>query len=361
MRVPGAVSETSQRQLGDSDSPIEDELEDAFTRMVDEGSQRLHRSWREVLVTGFFGGTEVAMGVLAYLSVLHATGDPLLAGLAFAIGFLALLLGRSELFLFTKPDNAALFSSAGFWPIARAGDQAVLMENSRERLSRYCRQLTMYRQPGEKIGAIVMNANPFTLGHRYLVQQACQECDWVHLFVVQENASEFPYEDRLALLEAGVADLKNLSIHPGSDYMISRATFPSYFLKSQKIINHCHMALDLQLFRKEIAPALGINRRYVGTEPMCAVTAQYNKEMAYWLTTRAVDAPEIELHEIERQQLAAQPISACRVRDLLAKKGPEAVKALVPESTYRYLWQHFSLSKTSSPKIQTPQLQPLAG
>ena len=66
--------------------------------MVDEGSQRLHRSWREVLVTGFFGGTEVAMGVLAYLSVLHATGDPLLAGLAFAIGFLALLLGRSELF-----------------------------------------------------------------------------------------------------------------------------------------------------------------------------------------------------------------------------------------------------------------------
>jgi formate/nitrite transporter FocA (FNT family) len=92
------VSETSQRDLGESDSPIEDELEDAFTRMVDEGTQRLHRSWREVLVTGFFGGTEVAMGVLAYLSVLNVTHQPLLAGLAFSIGFLALLLGRSELF-----------------------------------------------------------------------------------------------------------------------------------------------------------------------------------------------------------------------------------------------------------------------
>lgn len=92
------MSATSQRQLGNSDSPIEDELEDAFNRMVDEGTQRLHRSWREVLVTGFFGGTEVAMGVLAYLSVLHATDDQLLAGLAFSIGFLALLLGRSELF-----------------------------------------------------------------------------------------------------------------------------------------------------------------------------------------------------------------------------------------------------------------------
>jgi len=92
------VSQTSQRQLGENDSPIEDELEDAFTRMVEEGTQRLHRTWREVLVTGFFGGTEVAMGVLAYLSVRDATGDPMLAGLAFSVGFLALLLGRSELF-----------------------------------------------------------------------------------------------------------------------------------------------------------------------------------------------------------------------------------------------------------------------
>ena len=90
--------DTDQRELGDSDSPIEDALEQAFNRMVDEGTQRLHRSPREVLVTGFFGGTEVAMGVLAYLSVLLATGNPLLAGLAFSVGFLALLLGRSELF-----------------------------------------------------------------------------------------------------------------------------------------------------------------------------------------------------------------------------------------------------------------------
>lgn len=110
------VTETSQRQLGDSDSPIEDELEEAFTRMVDEGSQRLHRSWREVLVTGFFGGTEVAMGVLAYLSVLAQTHNSLLAGLAFSIGFLALLLGRSELFTegFLVPVTTVAAKRAGF-------------------------------------------------------------------------------------------------------------------------------------------------------------------------------------------------------------------------------------------------------
>jgi formate/nitrite transporter FocA (FNT family) len=92
------MARASRRDLGDTDSPLEDELEDAFTRMVGEGTQRLHRSMREVLVTGFFGGTEVAMGVLAYLAVRDATGSPLLGGLAFSIGFLALLLGRSELF-----------------------------------------------------------------------------------------------------------------------------------------------------------------------------------------------------------------------------------------------------------------------
>lgn len=92
------MSQTNQRELGESDSPIEDELEYAFRRMVDEGTQRLHRSWREVLVTGFFGGTDIAVGVLAYLAVLDATQQPLLAALAFSVGFLALLLGRSELF-----------------------------------------------------------------------------------------------------------------------------------------------------------------------------------------------------------------------------------------------------------------------
>jgi [citrate (pro-3S)-lyase] ligase len=273
--------------------------------------------------------------------------EPALRGHGLALRLMTTLINqafslqRYELFLFTKPENEALFAECGFHLLASVDDQVILMENSATRIQRYCRQLAQQRQPGQRIGGIVMNANPFTLGHRYLVQQACRECDWVHLFVVQENASEFPYEDRLALIKAGVADFKNLTVHPGSDYLISRATFPSYFLKSQKIINHCHMALDLQLFRQQIAPALGINRRYVGTEPLCPVTAQYNREMAYWLTTETLSAPVIELHEIERRQQAAQPISACRVRELLARKGPDAVRSLVPETTYRYLWQHY--------------------
>jgi formate/nitrite transporter FocA (FNT family) len=87
-----------RRALGETEGPLEDALEQSFTRQVLEGTQRLSRSWPEVLVTGFVGGTEVALGVLAFLAVLHDTGDHLLAGLAFSVGFVALLLGRSELF-----------------------------------------------------------------------------------------------------------------------------------------------------------------------------------------------------------------------------------------------------------------------
>jgi [citrate (pro-3S)-lyase] ligase len=106
------------------------------------------------------------------------------------------------------------------------------MENSRERLTRYCRQLAMYRQPGRKIGAIVMNANPFTLGHRWLVEQAARQCDWLHLFVVKEDAS-VSLSGSLHANRKGIAGIDKVTLHPGSAYLISRATFPGYFLKEQ--------------------------------------------------------------------------------------------------------------------------------
>lgn len=98
--MPETIQHADQnpKARGTTEGPMEDALEHAFQRQVGEGVQRLGRPWREVLVTGFFGGTEVAIGVLALTAVVHETGSPLLGGLAFSVGFLALLLGRSELF-----------------------------------------------------------------------------------------------------------------------------------------------------------------------------------------------------------------------------------------------------------------------
>jgi formate/nitrite transporter FocA (FNT family) len=115
------MNQDLRQGLGKTGSPLEDELEDAFARMVGEGTQRLHRSWREVLVTGFFGGAEVGMGVLAYLAVREATGNPMIAGLAFSIGFLALLLGRSELFTegFLVPVTTVVAKRASLAQLAK--------------------------------------------------------------------------------------------------------------------------------------------------------------------------------------------------------------------------------------------------
>ena len=196
----------------------------------------------------------------------------------------------------------------------------------------------LFRQCGfSTLTSIVMNANPFTNGHRYLIQQAAAQCDWLHLFLVKEDSSRFPYEDRLDLVLKGTADIPRLTVHRGSEYIISRATFPCYFIKEQSVINHCYTEIDLKIFRQYLAPALGVTHRFVGTEPFCRVTAQYNQDMRYWLETPTISAPPIELVEIERLRYQEMPISASRVRQLLAKNDLTAIAPLVPAVTLHYL------------------------
>ena len=87
---------------GDADG-VEPEVsprdeEDTFDRLVDEGRQRLGRSWLQLIATGLLGGLDIGVGVLAVLLVHHVTDSPLLTALAFSVGFVALTLARSELF-----------------------------------------------------------------------------------------------------------------------------------------------------------------------------------------------------------------------------------------------------------------------
>lgn len=245
----------------------------------------------------------------------------------------------THLFIYTKTEYEALFRQCGFSTLANVPGIMVLMENSATRLKRYAESLTRLRHDGKKIGCIVMNANPFTNGHRYLIQQAAAQCDWLHLFLVKEDTSRFPYEDRFDLVIKGSADIPRLTVHRGSEYIISRATFPCYFIKEQSVINHCYTEIDLKIFRQYLAPALGITHRFVGTEPFCTVTAQYNHDMRFWLETPTLPAPPIELVEIERLCYQDTPISASLVRKLLVKKDLTAIAPLVPPATLHYLQQ----------------------
>lgn len=248
-------------------------------------------------------------------------------------------MGQKDLFLYTKPENEALFAGCGFIPLAKVPGAAVLMENNTRRLADYCRELEALKQPGEA-AALVMNCNPFTLGHRFLAEEAAGETDHVHLFVVREDSSEIPYEDRLALVQQGVAGIANLTVHPGSVYLISRATFPSYFLKDAAEVEKAYTGIDIQIFRKYIAPSLGITRRFVGTEPHSAITRRYNEDLAYWLTAPDVAAPPVALEILERKTVGGEAISASRVRELWRRGDMDGLHPLVPETTYAYLQTH---------------------
>ena len=242
----------------------------------------------------------------------------------------ALQAGHRHLFLYTKPQNRFLFSSLFFYPIA-ATDSVLLMENQQNGIGAFLDSQPVSAAEGI-VGAIVMNCNPFTLGHRYLVERAAMECDRLYVFVLSEDRSYFKAEDRMAMVKAGTADLPNVTVLPTGPYLISSATFPTYFLKDQSSAQDAQCELDVAIFGKHFAPHFGITRRYVGSEPFCPVTSAYNQALHKLL-------PEygITLYEIPRLETQSIPVSATNVRKLVETHDAEGVRALVPDTTFQYL------------------------
>jgi [citrate (pro-3S)-lyase] ligase len=256
--------------------------------------------------------------------------------------------GHSHLFLYTKPENVDFFRSCGFYVIAEVPGYVTLMENTPIGIRCCCDSLKKLRQPGRTIGAIVMNANPFTRGHRYLVDRAAEVCDWLHVFVVAEDVSLISYRDRFQLVKAGIEGIPRLTLHPGSEYMVSRATFSAYFFKEKGIVGDCFTAIDLLIFRNHIAPALGITHRFVGTEPFCPTTHKYNADMQHWLREPVSPSPAIEVIEIPRVVHDQVPISASEVRRLLAAGDYARIGGLVPPATHQLLMSKYRQGRSSA-------------
>lgn len=239
--------------------------------------------------------------------------------------------GHQQLKVFTKPENKGIFENFSFHAIASA-PKAILMENGNG-LRNYCSQLNaLAGDKGEKRGVIVMNANPFTLGHRYLVEQAAAQVDTLFIIVVKEDRSLFSYAERKAMIMAGVADIANVVVCEGSDYAISAATFPTYFLKQLSDATDTHITLDLDLFARHIAPALGATVRFAGSEPLDATTRRYNR-----LMTELLPAQGIDFVEIERCLINDNIVSATAVRDALTEQTLLKALPLVPHATVPYL------------------------
>lgn len=239
--------------------------------------------------------------------------------------------GIHPVFVFTKPDAVPSFLRLGFYTVAKS-DEVALLENSPTAFQQYLDHLSESKVTEEPAAGIVMNANPFTRGHLYLVETACRENAHVHLFVVSSEASSFPYEVRYQLIRDGTSHLKNLTLHAGGNYIISAATFPRYFIREADDVSRIQAELDLRLFGGRIAKVLGITRRYVGEEPYCMTTRLYNETMK-----RILPEYGIEVREISRLEDPDGAISASRVRNGIRQDDLEHLDDLVPDSTYEYL------------------------
>ena len=237
--------------------------------------------------------------------------------------------GNSHVFLYTKAKNDRIFRDLGFYEIARVEGELVFMENRRDGFARYLKKLEKTRREG-KSAAVVMNANPFTLGHRHLIEQAAAECDTLHLFLLSEEAGPIPFAVRKKLVREGVADLANVILHDSGPYIISSATFPSYFLRDEDAAILAHAKLDLAVFGK-IASALGVTARYVGEEKSSHVTALYNETMASELPKLG-----LSFRQIPRLAINGETVSASSVRQAIHDGKLTEAAFMLPESSLRY-------------------------
>jgi [citrate (pro-3S)-lyase] ligase len=237
--------------------------------------------------------------------------------------------GFDSLFVFTKPEYAVTFEALNFSLLA-SHERVALLEYGGGLERWLSSHLPLVREGLN--GAVVMNCNPFTLGHLHLVESAGSQVENLYLFVVREERSVFPFPVRFSLVAEGVANIANVLLLDTSSYAISGVTFPTYFLKGDDQIARIQMELDLLLFAGRIAPFFSISRRFFGSEPFCAVTSGYNEAMKRLLPVYGIDAVEVE-----RKGCADGIISASRVRELLKGNDHSLLQSYLPETTLAYL------------------------
>lgn len=182
------------------------------------------------------------------------------------------------------------------------------------------------------VGAIVMNANPFTKGHKHLVEYASKQVDYLYLFVLQEEKSQFSFEDRFAMVKLGTAEYKNVSVLKGGEFIISGNTFPEYFDSEEKCVD---CSKDIEIFACLIAPIFNIKTRFVGREPYSVITNQYNEQMK-----KILPEYDIELVEIERLAIKENTISATKVRKAKEEKNECILLDMLPETSIKYMLEN---------------------
>ncbi len=319
-----------------------DSLDFNFDRQAVEETIVLYNLNDEIIGTG-----SIQKNVLKYVAVAPKYRET--AAFSMIISQLTekAIANYKTVFVFTKPRNVIVFKGLGFRHIATSEPYFSLLEYGINSIANYQKMIRGYKQETQtdNVASVVVNCNPYTRGHQFLIEKAASENELLYLFVVQENLSVFPFDVRWNLIKKGTEHLKNIVMIPGGDYIVSGKTFPQYFLKGveEQEITQCQGGLDIHIFCKYIASELGIKKRYVGTETYCKTTAGYNDAMRKLLPECGIEFIEVDRKK-EIINNGEEYISASKVRDALRNGVLDKYWHLLPPVT-----QDFFLSEESEP------------
>ena len=250
-------------------------------------------------------------------------------------------------FIFTKIENINIFTSLGYELIHQI-ENVALLESGIYNIKKYLKAMKKQYNldANTKKSAIVMNCNLFTLGHKYLIEEAARQSREVLVFIVEEDKSSFPFIYRYAMVKEGVSHLHNVQVIKGGEYIISQATFPSYFLRKEDEVLKAYTTLDASIFGRYFCETLNITKRFVGEEPYCIVTNAYNDALKEILPTYGV-----EVVEVKRKAYMKDIISASKVRRLIKEGRISEIQQIVPSSTWEFL--NSSVGKEIMVKIKS--------
>ena len=251
-------------------------------------------------------------------------------------------------FVFTRPGNSLPFTGLGFTEIARAEPLYALLEFGFESVKTYQDYLKSLKAQAntDNVATLVVNCNPFTNGHKYLIEKASSENEIVYLLVVEEDLSAFPFSVRWELIRKGISHLKNVVMVRGGMYIVSGSIFPAYFLKNEIVseVMKNQAELDVRIFADYVVPVLDIKRRYAGTEYSDKTTEAYNLAMKTILPDAGVEIVEV-LRKAIGTDADNNPnyISASKVRLAIKEDRLADVAEFLPDSTRDYLLSDVSL------------------
>jgi len=294
-------------------------------------------------------GTGSHMGrILKYVAVAPKFRDTTAFALIVTYMTEKLLKIYKHTFVFTRPENSVRFCGLGYTLIATAEPLYAVLEFGFESIFTYQAYLKKLIVPVKTaaVAAIVVNCNPFTNGHKFLIEKAASENEVVYLFVVEEDLSAFPFLVRWELIRKGIGHLKNVVMVKGGMYIVSGTIFPAYFLKNEMVsdVLQKQAELDVKTFANYVVPVLGIKKRYVGTENFCKTTEAYNLAMKTILPSFGVEV--IEITRKANTLLADDSpnyISASKVREAIKMDKLEEVLDFLPDATREFLFSEASL------------------